>query len=179
MASHNYITPVGLQRMQWELEFLRTVDRPRVVAEVSWAASLGDRSENAEYQYGKRRLRQIDSRMDFLVRCFDRIQIINPADVKGPKIRFGATVTINTWPEDGGDVEEKTWRIYGEHEVDVDKGILSHKSPLALALMGREVGDEVKFQAPGGMREVEIIAVRYEAQEPDPIPEWKLAKDAG
>jgi transcription elongation factor GreB len=174
MSANNFMTPVGVQRIQWELEWLRSVERPRVVAEVAYAASLGDRSENAEYQYGKRRLRQIDGRVDFLVRCLDRVQVIDPASVRGPKIRFGATVTIAD--EEG---VEKTWRLYGEHEVDVDKGVLSHKSPLALALMGREAGDSVRFQAPGGPREVEVVRVSYEAQAPDPIPDWKTEKDAG
>lgn len=172
MSSDNYITPVGLQRITWELEWFRSVERPKIVAEVAYAASLGDRSENAEYQYGKRRLRQIDSRVEFLIRSLNRIQVVDPAQVKGPKVRFGATVVIAD--EDGA---EQTWRIYGEHEVDVDKGVLSHKSPLALALMGKEAGDAVRFRAPGGVREIEILSVRYEAQEPDPVPEWKLEKD--
>lgn len=174
MASDNYITPVGIQRIQWELEWLRSVERPRVVNEVAYAASLGDRSENAEYLYGKRRLRQIDGRVDYLVRCLDRIQVVDPASLKGPIIRFGATVVIAD--EDG---DERSWRIYGEHEVDVDNGILSHKSPLARALMGRKPGDTVRFEAPGGMREIDVVDVRYDAQTPDPLPEWKVARDGG
>ena len=168
------ITPEGLEKLKAELDHLWRVERPDTTQKVNWAASLGDRSENAEYQYGKRRLRQIDGRVDFLVRCLDRVQVIDPASVRGPKIRFGATVTIAD--EEG---VEKTWRLYGEHEVDVDKGVLSHKSPLALALMGREAGDSVRFQAPGGPREVEVVRVSYEAQAPDPIPDWKTEKDAG
>ncbi|HMV68842.1 MAG TPA: GreA/GreB family elongation factor [Myxococcota bacterium] len=174
MASDNYITPVGLQRVMWELEWLRSVERPRIVAEVAWAASLGDRSENAEYQYGKRRLRQIDGRVDFLVRSLDRVQVVDPAMVKGPQIRFGATVVI---ADEEGD--ERAWRIYGEHEVDVDKGVLSHRSPLARALMGRKAGDAVRFEAPGGAREIEVVDVRYEAQVPDPVPDWKRERDGG
>jgi transcription elongation factor GreB len=172
VSTDNYITPVGLQRIQWELEFLRTVDRPRVVAEVSYAASLGDRSENAEYQYGKRRLRQIDSRVDFLIRSLNRVQVVDPAAVMADRVRFGATVVIAD--EDG---EERTWRLYGEHEVDVDAGILSHKSPLARALMGRQLGETVRFEAPGGAREVEIVGLRYDAQIPDPTPDWMIERD--
>lgn len=172
MASDNFITPVGLQRIQWELEWLRTVERPRVVAEVAYAASLGDRSENAEYQYGKRRLRQIDGRVDWLVRSLDRVQVVDPASVRGEKVRFGATVVVSD--EEGN---ERTWRLYGEHEVDVEHGVLSHKSPLARALMGRAEGETVKFEAPGGAREVEVVSVRFEAQVPDPVPAWKIERD--
>ncbi len=164
----NLITPNGLQRLQWEIEFLRYVERPRVVAEVSYAASLGDRSENAEYIYGKKRLRQIDSRLGFLITCLDRIQIVDPGAIRADVVRFGATVDVED--EQG---RQRTWRLYGEHEVDVDGGVLSHRAPLARALMGRRAGDAVVFDSPGGRRELEILDVRYEAQPELPVPEWK------
>ena len=173
MAKNNYITPVGLQRIQYEIQWLRKIERPRIVAEVSWAASLGDRSENAEYIYGKKRLRQIDGRTTYLVRCLDHVHIIDPALVTTDKVVFGATVVVAD--EEG---VEKSWRIYGEHEVDIADGILSHKSPLARALQGKAAGDEVVFAAPGGRREMEIISVTYVPQDPVPVPQWKLDLEA-
>jgi transcription elongation factor GreB len=165
----NYITPVGLERIRRELEWLQKGERPRIVREVAYAASLGDRSENAEYIYGKKRLREIDRRMHFLIGRLDHVQIVDPARLKGPKVMFGATVTVEE--EDG---EERTFKIYGEDEVDVDRGILSWKSPIASALIGKSEGDTVKFRTPGGQREVVIVSVAYEAQEPLPESLYKL-----
>ena len=159
----NYITPYGYEIMRRELEWLDHEERPRVVSEVSYAASLGDRSENAEYIYGKKRLRQIDSRRRFLVKRLEKARLVDPADMSGTTVRFGATVVIAD--EEG---EERTWRIYGEDEVDVQAGILSWRSPLANALMGKEEGDGVRFRAPSGQREVEIVEVRYEPCPPVP-----------
>jgi transcription elongation factor GreB len=159
MDEPNYITPVGLERIRAELERLQKTERPRVVREVAYAASLGDRSENAEYIYGKKRLREIDARLRHLIGRLDRVHVIDPGTLKGTQVRFGATVVVAD--EDG---DERTWRIYGEDEVDVDRGVLSWKSPLARALIGRSEGDTVKFDAPGGKREVEIVSVRYEPQ---------------
>lgn len=165
--SDNLITPRGLRTIQLELLWLRQVERPRVVAEVSYAASLGDRSENAEYIYGKKRLRQIDSRIGFLITCLNRIRVVDPADIRTERIAFGATVVVE---DEQGD--EKTYRLYGQHEVDVDKGILSHRSPIGRALIGKSEGDAISFQAPGGTRELEVLEVRYEPQEPIPDPDW-------
>jgi transcription elongation factor GreB len=174
MADVKYITVVGLQRIQNELEWLARVERPRIVAEVAYAASLGDRSENAEYIYGKKRLREIDARAGYLVSLLNKIQIVDPGRQTGTKVKFGATVTV---VDDDGD--EKTWRIYGADEVDIEKGIISYVSPLGKALLGKEEGEAVKFSTPGGKRELEIVAVRFEPQEPLPEPEWKkqLAAD--
>lgn len=172
MAEPNYITPIGLERLQREINWLQKADRPRIVREVAYAASLGDRSENAEYIYGKKRLREIDSRLHFLIKRLDNIVVIDPGAGKGDVVRFGATVTI---ADDDG--KERTWRIYGEDEVSVEHGILSHRAPLARALMGKREGDSVKFEAPGGLREVEIITVIWEAQEPLPDALFAL-KDA-
>ena len=161
MADPNYITPNGAERMRRELEWLQRVERPKITKEVAWAASLGDRSENAEYIYGKKKLRQIDGRMHHLMTRMSNLLIVDPATQKGPKVLFGATVVIAN--EDGA---EKTWRIYGEDEVDVDHGVLSWRSPLGRAMMGKVEGDGVRFDSPGGVREIEIVSVVYEPQEP-------------
>jgi transcription elongation factor GreB len=151
------MTPRGFERLRRELEWLDHVERPRIVAEVSHAASLGDRSENAEYIYGKKRLREIDSRRTFLVKRLEPARVVDPATIDATVVRFGATVTVAD-----GSGAEKTWRIYGEDEVDVGAGILSWRSPIARALHGKGEGDVARFEAPGGMREVEIVSVRYE-----------------
>ncbi len=169
----NFITPVGIQRVQYELEFLRNVERPEVVAEVSAAAELGDRSENAAYIYGKKRLRQIDGRLGFLITSLHRLRVIDPARlVGGERVAFGATVQVED--EEG---RVKTWRIYGQHEVDISGGILSHLSPIAKAMMGKSAGDGVTYRTPGGLRELEILEVHYAPQEPLPVPEWKRKRD--
>ncbi|HHO51449.1 MAG TPA: transcription elongation factor GreB [Deltaproteobacteria bacterium] len=157
----NYITPYGLERMRRELLWLDHEERPKVVAEVSYAASLGDRSENAEYIYGKKRLREIDRRRRFLVKRLEKARMVDPITLSGEIVRFGATVVVE---DEAGEV--KTWRIYGEDEVDIAAGILSWRSPLARALMGRAPGDVAQFRAPGGLREIELLEVRYE-----PVPE--------
>lgn len=174
MRGPNLITPRGIEGIQNELDWLRTVERPRIVAEVSYAASLGDRSENAEYIYGKKRLREIDARIGRIIDALNRIEIVDPATQRGPMVRFGATVVVED--EQG---RQRTWRIYGAQEVDVDAGILSHHSPLARAVMGREEGEVVTFESPGGPRELEIVAVRYEAQDPLPEPEWRKGRKPG
>jgi transcription elongation factor GreB len=157
----NYMTPYGYERIRRELEWLERTERPRIVAEVAYAASLGDRSENAEYIYGKKRLREIDRRRGFLLKRLEKARMVDPVTVRGPVVRFGATVVLSD--EKG---EERTWRIYGEDEVDVEGGILSWRSPIARAILGKQEGDSARFEAPGGMREVEIVEVRYE-----PCPE--------
>jgi len=157
------MTPQGYERIRRELTWLETEERPKVVKEVAYAASLGDRSENAEYIYGKKRLRQIDSRRGYLLKRLQKTQLVDPATQSGPVVRFGATVVLAD--EEG---EEKTWRIYGEDEVDVDNGVISWRSPIAQAILGKEEGDGARFRAPGGMREVEIVEVRYEPCEPLP-----------
>ena len=155
----NYITPNGLERLRRELAWLDGVERPRVVAEVQYAASMGDRSENAEYIYGKKRLRKIDGRRRFLIKRLEKVRVVDPVEVTTDVVRFGATVVIED--EDG---VERTWRIYGEDEVDVEGGVLSWKSPLAKAIFGKREGDDATFRAPGGMREVLVLRVAYDAQ---------------
>ena len=159
----NYMTPRGYERIRRELQWLDHEERPRVVAEVSYAASLGDRSENAEYIYGKKRLRQIDSRRRYLLGRLEKTQLVDPATLSGEVVRFGATVVI--CDEEG---VERTWRIYGEDEVDIAGGVLSWKSPIARAMMGKRPGDEFSFQAPGGMRHYELVEVGYAPCEPLP-----------
>lgn len=170
MDDPNYITGFGYERMRRELDWLDRVERPRITAEVSYAASLGDRSENAEYIYGKKRLREIDSRRRFLVKRLEKARLIDPSTLSGTIVRFGATVVL---ADEKG--EERTWRIYGEDEVDVAAGILSWKSPIARAIFGKNKGDTARFEAPGGEREVEIVEVGYE---PAPIfPEhWDFSR---
>ncbi|MFK7931481.1 MAG: transcription elongation factor GreB [Myxococcota bacterium] len=175
MSGENIITKRGLAKLINEIHWLQKVERPKITAEVSYAASLGDRSENAEYIYGKKRLREIDARLRYLIGRLSRITEVDPAlqgeRAKG-KIMVGATVVI-----EDHDGEERTYRIYGEDEVNVRQGILSWKSPIARALLGAEAGDEVSYQAPSGLRSVEVIDVSYHAQ--DALPEddleaWKL-----
>lgn len=161
MARPNYITPNGAERIRRELDWLQRVERPMVVKEVAYAASLGDRSENAEYIYGKKRLRAIDKRMRYLMGRMGNLLVVDPAEQNGTKVLFGATVVIED--EEG---RERTFRIYGEDEVDVDRGILSWRSPLGAALLGNEQGDGVSYKSPGGQREVDIVEVRYDPQEP-------------
>ena len=168
MSRTNFITKRGLEKITRELEWLNKIERPKIVAEVSYAASLGDRSENSEYLYGKKRLREIDRRLRYLIKRLDNIVVVDPAEQSNEKIVFGATVVVLN-EED----EEQSWRIFGEDEVHVERGILSWKSPLARALVGKTEGDVVTFKAPGGVRELEILQVSYEAQEP--IPEGELA----
>lgn len=163
----NYITKVGLEMLLKELEWLQKDERPKITREVAYAASLGDRSDNAEYRFGKARLRSIDSRMRWLMAKLGNIIEVDPGTLHGDRVLFGATVVIED--EDG---DEQTWKIYGEDEVDIPRGILSWKSPIARAMIGKQEGDAVTFKAPSGPREIEIVEIRYEAQ--DPIPDdWK------
>ena len=158
MSELNYITPNGLNALKKELEQLLKVDRPKVVATVAWAASNGDRSENADYIYGKRRLREIDKRMGFLTKRIEAAQVVDPAQQNPDKIFFGAWVVIDD--EDSG---QKTIHIVGEDEINTEAGQISWKSPLAKALIGKKVGDEVQVQKPKGPVWVEILDFHYES----------------
>ena len=154
----SYVTPAGHKRIVDEYEWLINKERPRITAEVGWAASLGDRSENSEYIYGKQRLREIDRRLRYLKGRLESIEVVDPAKLSGSKVLFGATVTIE---DEKGAVQ--TWTIRGEDEVDLEHGVISYVSPLGRALLGKNDGDEVIFEAPGGRREVTITAVRFGA----------------
>lgn len=166
----NYITPGGLQRLREEFRFLHTRERPAVKEVVAWAASNGDRSENADYQYGKRRLRQIDSRLRFLLKRIEAAEVVDPeAPRKGPaasKVFFGATVRYAD--EEG---TERVVSIVGIDEVDLERRHISWVSPLARALMKAEEGDRVVLQAPGGTTHLTVLEVTYERIAVEPFRE--------
>jgi transcription elongation factor GreB len=157
----NYITPAGLQRLKDEHTFLLTRERPAVTRVVAWAASNGDRSENADYQYGKRRLRQIDSRIRFLTKRIDAAEVVDPEAPRSgrasARVFFGATVRfVNAAGS------EREVSIVGADEVDLERSHISWVSPLARALMKAGEGDRVVLHAPGGTEQLEILEVRYE-----------------
>lgn len=153
----NYITPEGYRRMRDELTRLVKTERPEVVSVVSWAASNGDRSENGDYIYGKKRLREIDRRIRFLTKRTEIAEVVDPATQQGlENVFFGATVTyIN------GKGEELTVKIVGVDEVDTSKGHISWISPVAKALMKAKEGDVVQLRTPAGPDELEVIEVKY------------------
>ena len=154
----NYITKQGYQRLKDELDFLVKVDRPKVVADVSWAASNGDRSENGDYIYGKKRLRQIDARAKFLFGRIDEAVVIDPSNQEQQdKIFFGAWVILLNESDDS----EHAYRIVGQDEIDTEKGFISWVSPIAKALLGKNLDDEVKVETPGGLVKFRIIDVTY------------------
>ena len=158
-APKNYITPAGLQRLKDEHRFLLSRERPAVVEVVAWAAGNGDRSENADYQYGKRRLRQIDSRIRFLSKRIEAAVVVDPAAPRtGPaasRVFFGATVTYKDA------IGQHVVSIVGIDEVDLDRGHISWRSPLANALMKASPGDRVDLRAPAKTEHLEIIDVEY------------------
>lgn len=156
----NYITPIGHNRLVNELHELLRVERPEITKLIQWAASNGDRSENADYLYGRRRLREIDRRIRFLTSRIDDAVIVDPIQTKSDKVQFGATVTVSD--EDGN---EKTYTIVGVDEVDTSKGHLSWKSPIGSALLGKTQGDEATIRTPQGETVVEIVKISYQAME--------------
>jgi transcription elongation factor GreB len=160
-GSKNYMTPHGYQALRVELEDLLRVERPRIVEIVSWAAGNGDRSENGDYIYGKKRLREIDRRVRFLTGRIDNAEVVDPsARQKSEQVFFGATVTILDANDDAA--PEQVWQIVGIDEADVSTGRISWVSPLARALLKAHEGDVVRFMSPSGVREIEIVAVCYE-----------------
>ncbi len=158
-GSRNYITPDGHARLKDELDRLLRLERPQVVSVVQWAAANGDRSENADYIYGKRRLREIDRRIRFLTRRLDLAQVVDPVMREGTdQVFFGATVRVSD--EQG---VESLYQIVGVDETDGSRGRISWLSPLARALIKSREGDRVRFQSPGGWRYVDVITVEYSA----------------
>ncbi len=153
----NYITPGGLQRLHDELARLWKVERPKLVDTIAWAASNGDRSENGDYIYGKRRLREIDRRIRFLNHRIDAAVVVDNAGKEHERVYFGATVTVAD--EDGA---QQTVSIVGVDESDPGRGRVSWISPIATALLKGEVGDVVTLKTPRGSEELEIIDIRYE-----------------
>jgi transcription elongation factor GreB len=166
----NYITPIGLQRLRDELRFLLARERPAVTQVVAWAASNGDRSENADYQYGKRRLRQIDRRIRFLRKRIDAAEVVDPQAPRSGRaathVFFGATVR---YANAAG--TERVVRIVGLDEIDLDRNYISWVSPLARALTKAGPGDSVVLRAPGSTEQLEILDVRYEHIPMDPFSE--------
>lgn len=152
----SYISPEGHKKIVEEYNWLLKKERPRITAEVSYAASLGDRSENSEYIYGKQRLREIDRRLGFLEKRMRAHEVVDASTFTGDTVLFGATVVIED--EEG---EEQTWTILGEDEVDTDKRRISYVSPLGRALLGKKTGDVVTFDTPKGRREVTIVSVAF------------------
>jgi len=166
----NYITPGGLQRLKEEHEFLLTRDRPAVVEVVAWAAGNGDRSENADYQYGKRRLRQIDERIRFLTRRIDAAEVVDPeaprTGQRETRAFFGATVR---YANAAG--AERVVCIVGTDEVDLNRNHISWVSPLGRALMKSAAGDSVVLHAPGGTESLAVLDVSYERISVEPFRE--------
>jgi transcription elongation factor GreB len=174
----NYITPAGLQRLRAELRFLLTRERPAVTEVVAWAAGNGDRSENADYHYGKKRLREIDRRIRFLRKRIDAAEIVDPEAPRSGRaathVFFGATVRYGN-----GEGTERVVRIVGADEIDLDRHYISWVSPLARALMKSGPGDSVILRAPGGNEELQILEVRYEHIPIEPFAEPPGAQAAG
>jgi len=164
-GARNYMTPGGFARLKGELSRLVDKERPEVVAAVAWAASNGDRSENADYIYGKKRLREIDRRIRFLIGRLDKAEVVDPLarrDADDDQIYFGATVTV-------ADSRGKQWTvaIVGVDEIDTARGFISWMSPMARALIKAREGDTVSVKSPGGVELIEILDVRYEPLQTD------------
>ena len=160
-GARNYMTPGGFARLNGELERLVKKDRPELVATVSWAASNGDRSENGDYIYGKKRLREIDRRIRFLILRLDAAQVVDPLarrdDDNADQVFFGATITVR---DEGG--TERTVHIVGVDEIDTARGFISWVSPMAKALLKAREGDTVTLRTPGGAEPLDIVRVSYE-----------------
>jgi transcription elongation factor GreB len=152
----NYISPAGYARLKAELKSLVEVERPEVVSAVSWAAKNGDRSENGDYIYGKRRLREIDRRVRFLIKRLEAAEVVDAAGRDSDQVFFGCTARIRG--RDG----ERTVTIVGVDETDAAKGRVSWISPIAKALLKAREGDTVTLKTPGGAERVEIVEVRYD-----------------
>src|SRR6266478_547608 len=161
VGARNYMTPGGFGRLKSELDRLVQKERPELVATVAWAASNGDRSENGDYIYGKKRLREIDRRIRFLIRRLDNAEVVDPLARResdnADQIFFGATVTVSN-----ARGEERTVRIVGVDEIDTARGYISWVSPMARALIKAREGDSVTLRTPGGIEELDILDVRYE-----------------
>lgn len=156
-GTKNYITPTGAQKLKDELKNLLNAARPEVVRTVAWAASNGDRSENGDYIYGKKRLREIDRRIRFLTKRLDSAVVVDPSAQKADRVLFGATVTVLDEQE-----RKRVYRIVGIDETDVKRGHVSWISPIGKALLQGKVGDVITLHTPGGEEDLEIINIRYE-----------------
>ena len=156
ISGSKYITPEGERKLTEELQYLWKVERPNVTARVAEAAAQGDRSENAEYIYGKKRLREIDSRIRFLRKRLDGIIVVNSIPDEQDKVYFGAFITLED--EEGEEVE---YRIVGPDEFNVAEGKLSMDSPLGKAMLGKQVDDEIKISTPRGVKVYYVSKIRY------------------
>jgi transcription elongation factor GreB len=155
----NYMTPRGFRQMRDELQRLIRTERPKVVDTVAWAAGNGDRSENGDYIYGKRRLREIDRRIRYLSKRLEIADVVDPAAQKRrDQVFFGATVTYANSRD-----EEKTVTIVGVDEADLDRGQVSWVSPIARALLKARCGDVVELRTPAGVEPIEVVSIRYDA----------------
>ncbi|MEP7329540.1 MAG: transcription elongation factor GreB [Betaproteobacteria bacterium] len=166
-GTKNYMTPGGFARLKGELDLLVGTERPALVAIVSWAAGNGDRSENGDYIYGKKRLREMDRRIRFLIKRLDKSQVVDPVHRKNAddvdRVYFGATVTVINSRD-----EERTVSIVGVDEIDTDRGYISWVSPMARALLKASEGDTVTLQTPGGAEELTVTRVDYQALATNP-----------
>jgi transcription elongation factor GreB len=173
----NYITPSGLQRLKDEHRFLLLRERPAVTQVVAWAAGNGDRSENADYQYGKKRLREIDRRIRFLTKRIDAAEVVDPEAPRGgqaaTRVFFGATVRYTN-----ATGAERVVSVVGVDEVDLDRNYISWVSPLARTLMKNAAGERVVLHAPGGNEPLTILDVRYERIPVEPFREPPGAQSA-
>ena len=152
-----YITPQGLARIRAEYDQLFGVERPKIVETVSWAASLGDRSENADYIYGKRRLREIDRRLGYLAKIMKEAKVVDPAKQEArDQVRFGATVELAD-----EDDNRRTLTLVGNDEADASTGLIGWSAPIARALVGAKVGDERVVWLPSGEKSYEVMSIRY------------------
>lgn len=149
------MTPDCHLRLSSEYERLRNIERPEITKVIQWAAGNGDRSENADYIYGKKRLREIDSRLRFLAKRLDSAQVINPEIIQSDTIKFGATVLVSE------NEQEKLYYIVGQDEIELDKNKISWRSPIGANLLGKEEGDMIEVKTPGGIKELEILEIRY------------------
>ena len=164
-GARNYLTPAGYRRLREELMALLDNERPKIVEIVSWAAKNGDRSENGDYLYGKKRLREIDRRIRFLTKRLDIAEVADPSVHHGKtQVFFGATVTYTN-----ADGQERTVRIMGIDEADSLAGEVSWISPIARALLKAHEGDEVVLQTPGGVERIEVLQVSYPAADQDAL----------
>jgi transcription elongation factor GreB len=163
VGTKNYMTPEGFEALRIELRNLLRVERPKVVEVVSWAAGNGDRSENGDYLYGKKRLREIDRRVRFLSKRLETAEVVDPRQRRNTdQVFFGATVTYAH-----EDDSKNTVTIVGVDEADVDQGKVSWVSPIARALLKARVGDVVELKTPAGRESIEVVAIRYAGMESD------------
>jgi transcription elongation factor GreB len=160
-GSKNYMTPAGFARLKSELDDLLGRERPELVATIAWAAGNGDRSENGDYIYGKRRLREVDRRIRFLIKRLDAAEVVDPMarrdEGEDDRVYFGATVTVRN-----GRDEERTVSIVGVDEIDTTRGYISWVSPMARALLKAREGDTVTLNTPVGVEDLDVVHVRYE-----------------